>query len=107
MSFPSPENPANAPVWENYIVAQAVQASLGQLPEHSLAVGVVVEGTDVELRFQLTEVSEQDLDDMAEILDEFESLVGPGVSADVSREVRVQRSISPHDGVRWIFVKRV
>ncbi|MCP4308372.1 MAG: hypothetical protein GY788_26530 [bacterium] len=106
MSLPTPDNPQNAPVWENYVVAQVVQASLGLIPRHALATGVEVEGAEVRLRFQLSEVSEQDALDMADILGEFQELVGGHVDAVVVHEVLDWRAISPHDGVRWVFLAR-
>ena len=60
-----------------------------------------------ELVFQLTAVSEQDERDMKEILGDFEALVGNAVRATVDRDVRRHREISPHDGVRWLFLSRV
>ena len=47
-TMPTPEDPGGAPVRENYVVAQAVQASLRSIPVHAVAVvarGLV--GTDV------------------------------------------------------------
>ncbi|WP_157181454.1 hypothetical protein [Actinopolymorpha alba] len=108
MSLPTPEDPRRAPVWENYIVAQAVQASLGLIPQHALAVGVEVAGKDVRLRFQLSEVTEDDVTDMDDIVSELEALVGSDVHVEQTHEVRDERAISPSKGgVRWIFLARV
>lgn len=82
MRYPTPEDPGQSPVWENYIVAQAVQASLGQIPEHALAVSVEVAGARVRLRFQLSEATEDDVADMDDIVSELEGLVGPDVHVD-------------------------
>lgn len=60
MSMPSPEGPGCAPVWENYVIAQTVAASRGQIPEHALAFGVEVDGPRLRLRFQLSEVTEEE-----------------------------------------------
>jgi len=106
MSLPSPEDPRRAPVWENHVVAQAVQASLGLIPRHASAVGVQAAGTQVLLRFQLTELTEGDAADMADISSELEALVGDHVRVDKTHEIRDERAISPHDGVRWIFLAR-
>ncbi len=106
MKYPSPENLERAPIWENYIVAQAVQASLGLIPAQALAVGVEITERQVRLQFQLTEVSEQDAADMGDIASELESLVGPDIEVEKVYEIREWRAISPHDGVRWIFLKR-
>ena len=106
MNYPSPQDPGRAPVWENYVVAQAVQASLGLIPEHALAVGVEVAERNVRLRFQLTEVAEQDATDMSDIVNELEALVGPDVHVEMAHEVQEKQAVSPHDGVRWIFLMR-
>jgi hypothetical protein len=107
MSLPTPEDPGRAPVWENYIVAQVVQASLGQIPEHALAMGVEVAGTRVRLWFQLSEATEDDEADMDDIIGELEALVGEEVQIEAVHEVRAEREISPSDGVRWIFLARI
>jgi hypothetical protein len=106
MSLPTPSDPRSAPTWDNYVVAQAVQASLGLIPEHALAVGVEVDDTDVMLRFQLTAVTEADAQDIEDIVSQLEALVGPVVHVAKELDVRQEREISPHDGVRWIFLAR-
>lgn len=107
MSLPTPQNPGRAPIWENYVIAQTVEASRGQIPEHALAFGVEVDGPRLRLRFQLSEVTEDDEDDMRDIVSELEGLVGNDVEVESSYEVRDQREISPTDGVCWIFLARV
>ena len=104
MIFPSPEEMGRAPVWENYVLAQAVQASLGLIPRSALAVGVRVSGTDVELSFQLSGVSEGDEADMDDIVSELELLVGDKVSISRRYDVKDERDISPRDGVCWFFL---
>lgn len=107
MSLPSPENTGQAPAWENYVIAQTVAASRGQIPAHVLAFGVEVDGPRLRLRFQLSEVTEEDGDDMNDIVSELEGLLGDEVEVDTSYEVVDQRSISPGDGVSWIFLARI
>ena len=106
MKYPSPTDIGRAPVWENYVIAQTVQASLGLIPEHALAVGVEVAEWTVRLQFQLTQVAEQDATDMRDIVSELEDLVGPDIRVEAAHEVREWRAISPHDGVCWIYLKR-
>ena len=106
MRFPTPSDPAHAPVWENYITAQATQASLGQIPAHALAVGVQVDGVQVRLRFQMSECTDDDQDDIDSIVSELEALVGQDVHVGVFSEMRTDAVISPHDGVSWIFAVR-
>ncbi|GAA2445406.1 hypothetical protein [Agromyces soli] len=107
MKYPSPEDPARAPVWENYVIAQAVEASRGHIPEHTLAYGVEVDGTRLRLRFQLSEVTETDDEDIDDIVGDFEDLVGPDVEVDFLLEVLEWRRLSPHDGVCWVYLSRV
>lgn len=107
MSLPTPEDPGRAPIWENYIVAQAVGASRGQIPEHTLAFGVEVNGQQLHLRFQLSEVTEEDEADISDIVSELEALVGNGVEVEVSYDVLDHRQISPTDGICWIFLSRL
>ena len=106
MRYPSPSDPANAPVWENYVAAQTSQASLGIVPRSAVALGVLVAGTSVTLRFQLAACSQQDIDDMNDIVAELEVLLGPGVSVTRSFDVLQHRDISARDGVRWVYLAR-
>lgn len=106
MSLPTPSDLGNAPAWDNYVVAQAVQASLGLIPEHAIAVGVEVDGSDVVLRFQLTAITEEDSQDVDDIVSDLEALVGPDVRVGKKLDVREERAISPHENVRWIFLAR-
>lgn len=104
--YPTPDEPAHAPVWENYVVAQAAQASLGQLPLHALAAGVRVKREQVELQFQLTEVSEEDGADMRAIASDLDTLLGEVAAVTFKHEVRDERLLSTSDGVRWFFAVR-
>jgi hypothetical protein len=106
MKFPTPDDPADAPVWENYVVAQAAQASLGLIPVRALAVGVQVRGADVILRLQMLRLAEQDVQDVHDITDAVSDLLGPDVRVRVTYEVRTEPALSPHDGVRWFFSAR-
>ena len=95
-----------APNWENYVVAQTVQATLGLVPPNALAVGVQVNGRNVRVRFQLSRLTEQDTADMDDIVDGPQDLVGDRINVEHDHEVREQRVISPHDGFRWVFLAR-
>ncbi len=106
MRLPTPEDPADAPVWENYVVAQTAQASLGNIPLHALALGVTVSGTSVVLRFQLSAITAADEEDMSAIASELQDLVGDHVRVDTVREIREERLISPDDAVRYVFLAR-
>ncbi|WP_203337079.1 hypothetical protein [Nocardioides limicola] len=94
-------------MWENYVIAQTVAASRGQIPAHALTFGVEVDGPRLRLRFQLSEVTEEDRADMDDIVSELEGLVGNDVEVESFYELRDQREISTTDGVCWIFLARV
>ena len=106
MILSTPENLGQAPLWENHIIAQAVQASLGLIPRNALAVGISVSGPVTEFFFQMSALTDDDEKDMNDIVDEFVMLVGDGVRAGKRHEVRTSRVISPFDGVCWIFLAR-
>lgn len=104
--LPSPDNPRSAPIWENYIVAQTVQSALGTIPDHALALGVDVVGTQVCLCFQLSDASDQDLVDIEDIRSGLQDLVGQDVEVRSRYEIVPQRQMSPVDGVRWVYLAR-
>ncbi|MDC7122693.1 hypothetical protein OMK64_14235 [Cellulomonas fimi] len=107
MTFPTPDDPGLAPVWENYVVAQVVQASLGVIPEHALAVAVAVDGLQVELRFWLSELTQADREDVDDIVDELSVLVGDAV--EIGTVVHITPDFimpTPVPGVQWTFLER-
>ena len=104
--FPSPEDPGRAPIWDNYVVAQAAQAALGLIPSSTLALGVEIDGYDVCLHFQLSQLDDQGIVDMRDIGEELEILLGDAAKVTTAYEVRDERSLSPSDGVRWFFAAR-
>lgn len=107
MRYPTPDDPGRMPIWDVYVMAQATAASRGGIPVHALAYGVEVDRYRVRLRFQMSEVSDQDEEDMVDTVDELERLVGPAVTVDYVYEIRKHRLVSPSDGVWWIFLARV
>ena len=104
MTLPSPDDLSRVPVWENYTVAQATQASLRLIPRHALAYGVETSGTSLRLRFQLSEITESDEADISDIVNELEALVGDDIEVTYSCETMDRYQISPTDGVHWIFL---
>lgn len=106
MKLPSPTNPERAPVWENYIIAQAVQASLGLIPRNAVAAGVEVRGSDVRLHFQLTAESDQDRADMEEIATDLSVLVGDDVSVEWESSVRDSPDLRDPRVAQWIYLER-
>lgn len=106
MTLPTPEDLGNAPVWENYVIAQTTQASLGLIPQGALAFGVAVDGLDVTLTCQLREISDADTEDLGEIAQELSILLGEHVNITVAQEVHDMPTITPHDAVAWTFIAR-
>ena len=104
MDYPSPDDLQKAPAWENYVVGQAVQASLGLIPRSALAVGVDVDGSRVSLVFQLSCITESDEADIADIVDDLSTLVGEDVQVSQRSEVRETRQISARDRTWWIYL---
>ena len=106
MQFPTPDDPKRAPVWENYVVAQAAQAALGLIPANAHAVGVEVTGSRVTLVVQAPEASASDDEDFKDIVGDLEGLLGPDVQVTARVDVTDGRRLGPHDGVRWFFACR-
>ncbi|AXE37793.1 hypothetical protein [Acidipropionibacterium virtanenii] len=106
MTLPTPEDPARAPIWENYATAQTSQASLGLIPDHAYAVGVEVNGRHLRLRFQLSRLTEEDEEDMRDIVSELEALVAQEIYVDYSYEFTDRPRLDPHDGVSWIYATK-
>ena len=104
--YPSPDDMKAAPLWENYIVAQVVQACLGRIPHGARAIGVQVEGALARVVAQLPQEGSsyaEDLADLRDICDTLEDLVGSDVTVQ-SEIIFVDRR--PRDGIRWVFVAR-
>lgn len=106
-TYPSPCDSGTAPVWDNYVVAQVAQASLGSIPRSALAFGVMVSGLDVRLVFQLRVLDDEGQQDMQDIVSELEAYLGGDVRIESVHEIREWRSIDRRDGVRWVYLARV
>jgi hypothetical protein len=106
MDFPTPDDPMRAPVWENYVIAQAAQASLGLIPAHAHALGVEVEGLRVVLVLQAAAASPAAMEDVTDIVGELEALLGPEVAVSHRLDIRADCLLSPYDGVAWFFAAR-
>lgn len=109
MRFPSPDDPADAPVWENYVIAQAAFASLGAIAPDVLALGVEVAGTEVRLIVQRRNdvVPDEDVLDVWNISSDLSDLLGPDVSVSVVTTLRASSQLSPEDGVCWFYASRI
>lgn len=104
--MPTPEDPGRAPVWENYIVAQVTQASLGLIPRNTVALGIRVDGYDITLLGVLKRRTAKAEEDLEEIVGELEVLLGPRPRVELSVEVLARREIWRHRDVRWTFLAR-
>jgi hypothetical protein len=104
--FPTPEDLGDAPAWDNYVVAQVVQATLGLIPRGAVAVGVEVEKRRVRLHFHLSQVSEEDLADIKDVVEDLDALLGGVARLEVVRVIRERRDISSEPDVRWIYLAR-
>jgi hypothetical protein len=107
VQFPTPQDPGRAPVWDNYVTAQAAAASLGLIPTYAHAVGVEVRGLDVQLVIQQAPDAPESDEDVDEILGDLETLLGPDVSVSTRLDIRPERRLRPDDGVRWFYAARV
>ncbi|MCR1161696.1 hypothetical protein NEK97_09515 [Paenarthrobacter sp. UW852] len=109
MRMPAPNDLAQAPLWEIYIIAQTVAAMRGLIPKHALAVGVEIHGVKVKLRFQLSKVTEEDKTDMDDILSEMEAYVGQDVEVESAYEIRKERRVLPDgtDNLYSVFISRI
>jgi|GEM_PF-2067115 len=106
MRLPSPDGLDKEEVWESYIVAQTAQASLGLIPEHTIAFGVEVHGPIVVLWFYLTEIDESDESDIGDIVGELETLVGDNVRVGLSCEIKGTDQITANGRVKGVFLSR-
>ena len=103
MDFPSPDDPALAPVWENYVTAQGAQAALRKIPDYVYALGVQVDGNDVRLVVQQGPDAPSADERIDDTLDTLSDLLGPRVTVALRVDVRPRVALSPFDGVRWFF----
>jgi hypothetical protein len=92
--------------WHNYLVAQLTAASLATIPRHALAVGVEPGTDEITIHFQLTEIDEQDEEDIAEIIDELSILLGDVVGIRRVIEVRPRALTNGRGPIRWTYRAR-
>lgn len=106
MDFPSPDDPKHAPVWTNYVIAQATQASLRLIPADAHALGVEVAGSNVTVVLQAPVASQMADEDLTDIVSELEALLGPSVAVSRRVDIEVACNLNPHDEVAWFFASR-
>lgn len=105
MKYPEPDDMRGVPHWENYIVAQMVQATIGLIPTDALAVGVRIKALDVELIVRFASEPDQlSVTDIHDIAEDFTDLVGPEVSLIVRIGVG-SLPVGRSDAIsaRWIY----
>jgi hypothetical protein len=94
MDFPTSDDPRQAPVWANYVIAQTAQASLRLIPPDAHALGVEVDGPRVALVLQAPAGSPTAEQDMTDIVSELEALLVPDVAVlsrlDIKDECQAQ-----------------
>jgi hypothetical protein len=105
MRFPRPDDLAEAPLWENYVVAQAASAALRLIPRYAYAVGVRVRGVDVCLVVQAPANAPERDEDIDGIVSNLQTLLGDaiGVTSRTDRADGPRLGLS--DGVRWFFAQ--
>ena len=107
MDYPTPDDPMQSPVWENYVIAQGCTAALGLVPSYAHALGVRVDRYDVTLVVQAPDGSLADADeDIEDIRSGLETLLGPEVRVTVEVVRTPLRRLHPTDGVGWFFAAR-
>lgn len=79
--FPTPDDMPDLTYWRNYIVSRVTEASLGRIPVHTLSMSVFFAGNGrlITLAYQLTEVTDEDIEDMKEIVDQIKKSTGSDV----------------------------
>jgi hypothetical protein len=108
VDYPTPDDLMQAPVWDNYVVAQASAAAIGLIPSYAHALGVRVSGYDVSLVVQASDGSRVKADeDVEDIRSDLETLLGPRARVTVEVAATVTRRLRPDDGVCWFFGARV
>ena len=108
MMEPTPSDLSQAPNWQNYVVAQAVAASLGQLSVNTLGYGVKTEEASVTLRFQMRQVDEQDRENISDIASELEALLGAKITVVTEIFQGTEFHIAPaRPDERWIYLAQI
>lgn len=106
MTYPKPSEMLPRD-WGNYLASQLASAALATIPRHTLAMGVEPGTSEVTVHFQLTEVDEQDEEDMTEIIDELAIALGDVVTVRRAVDVRPTRHVNPFQGIWWTYSARV
>ena len=89
--------------WVNYILSQAVAASLGRIPSATLAASVVVNDLNVELEFQLSRYDELQAEQIRDVWGELEVLLGPPIEVNCSFVIGNQPDLTNAGPTRRYF----
>jgi hypothetical protein len=103
---PNPKRIDGLPFWEELLTITAAAASVGLLPEHTLAFGVEVYRDRLVYRFELSEVTPEDEEDTQDIEGDFFALGPWPEHVEIVIDVKDAPSATPEDGVRWIYIRR-
>lgn len=107
MTLPTPQDMAQAPAWENYVMAQAVTAMLGKIPRPALTIGVQTRAEQVVLIFQLARLTDEARADIEEIVEDLEVLLGDEIEVSVRHEVVERPTVDPAERIGWIYRVRL
>lgn len=77
MQFPTPDDPGEAPIWDNNVVAQAARAALRLIPPYVHAIGVEVQRSRIGLVVQVPPDAPRTDEDIDGIVGEMGDLLGP------------------------------
>jgi hypothetical protein len=105
MTYPTPSEMTPRD-WGNYLASQLASSALGTIPRHTLAMGVEPGNSEITVHFQLTEVDEQDEEDMTEIIDELAISLGDVVMVRKVVDVRSTPHVNPFQGIWWTYSVR-
>jgi hypothetical protein len=106
VQFPTPDDPRRAPIWDNYVVAQAAQAALRLIPPYVHAMGVEVQGRRIGLVVHAPPDAPRMDEDIDDIADQSRDLLGSGVDIYTRIDARPACHLRPGDGVRWFYAAR-
>lgn len=100
--MPAEADLRGVPLWDCYVATQAAGASLGLIPAGAIALGVEVFGFHVKLRCQFRVASDEDLEDLGEIVAEL-AMLDERLVVRSEHEIRDAPRISPDDQVYWFY----
>lgn len=98
--YATPDSTSHVPVWENYVVCQMTQASIGLMSPRIVLAGVSVDNRNVVMRFHVDEQSES-FPEIDEVVDKFHDLTGDLLA--VSVDIRQWDPANTDGDTRWTY----